>query len=79
MLSMFYFGPYSLKDENSCFAVEFPDNNQYDEDKSASDPTNFALLKIVNVTDKFYQAVVIGFYLEIAILITVLIGIPMGR
>ena len=76
---MFYFGPYALKSEASCFAVEFPDNTQYTEDKSETDPTNFIGLKIVNVHDKFNQAIIFGFYLEILILVTVLIGIPKGR
>tara|TARA_B110001450_G_C17436993_1_gene406285 strand:+ start:87 stop:659 length:573 start_codon:yes stop_codon:yes gene_type:complete len=78
-LSMFYFGPYALKDEASCFAVEFPNNNQYSEDMTLSDPTNFIGLKTVNVTEQFARAAMLGFYLEIAILVFVLIGIPMGR
>ena len=78
-LSMFYFGPYALKDEASCYAVEFPDNNQYSEDMTVSDPTNFIGLKIVNVTEQFATAAMVGFYLEIAILVFVLLGIPMGR
>ena len=46
-------GPYQLSAEASCYAVEFPDNTQYSEDMTLSDPTNYIGLKVVNVTDKF--------------------------
>ena len=32
ILQMFSFGAYSLGDEASCYAVEFPDKAQYSED-----------------------------------------------
>ena len=51
MLSMFYIGEYALKDDQSCFAVEFPDNTPYGEDMTEKDPTNYIGLKTVNVTN----------------------------
>ena len=47
--TMICFGPWSISDKE-CFAVEFPYTNQFSENPTTKDPTNFIGLHVVNVT-----------------------------
>ena len=49
-ISLFIFGKWALMSEDPCFAVEFPNDKQFDSNPIDSDPTNFIGLKVINVT-----------------------------
>jgi hypothetical protein len=78
-LSMFQFGSYALSDEASCYAVEFPNNEQYGANPIDTDQANFIGLRVVNVTSRFQIAILSGMIIESCILLTVLLGLCCGR
>ena len=68
-LYMFLFGPYSLSAEGDCYAVEYPNNNQFPKDMEAD---KYVGLSVVNVSARFRTIAWVGFVLEILILLTVI-------
>ena len=79
MLGMFIFGSLSLSSDGDCFSVEYPMKTQFDKDPTDSDPKIYAGLNVVNVTERFSYIFYWGFFLELAIVIFVGLGLVMGR
>ena len=69
----------SLGGDGDCFSVEYPNQKQYAADPTEASPKEYLGLDVINVTERFSYIFYIGFFLELAILIFVLLGIFLGR
>ena len=75
LLALIAFGRWSFSEEGDCFAVQFPDRNQYPADPTKDDPANFAGLQVVNVSSRLKSMAVIGFIIELSISVMIVLGI----
>ena len=67
MLSL---GPWDFSNSvANCYAVEFPNLDQFKENPSPKDPTNFIGLKVVNVSDRLNTLVLCGIGIELGMVI----------
>ena len=78
LFGMLAFGMWSFSSEDECYAVEYPDNKQYDHDPITSDPNNYIGLKVHNISNRFSNVLYTGFVLNILLSIICVLTVMRG-